>query len=178
MFEYLGQIGWIIVKMDFFLILLFFVVLLTSYFVLSKPRGLPPGPPALPFFGCVSTLQKLRSNRPHLVFHEAAKKYGNIVSIKIGRELMIILNGYDVIHQALVKQADSFSNRVNYLPAFKYLLKDGGGKQIWNLFIYYLSKGKLIHIQGRKFVKLCSLLKGVYSIRKEWISFQKDQSNS
>ena len=121
--------------MDVFLILAFLFVLLVSYGVLTKRKGLPPGPFALPFVGCLSIMKKLPTMRPHLVFYEASRKYGNIMSIKIGRELIIVLSGSDVIHQALVKQADTFSDRPTHLPGLQAFRKHGGGKHFRGLLI-------------------------------------------
>ena len=116
--------------MDLFVILVFLVVFLVSGMILSKPRGLPPGPMAWPIFGCISLLKQLSKNktRPHLVLYEAAKKYGGIMSLRLGQRQIVVLSGYDAVHEALVKHADVFSDRPTYLPITKLLIKDGGGK--------------------------------------------------
>ena len=113
--------------MDLTFILIFVVVFLVSAVVVSKPKGLPPGPISFPFLGCISIMRQFAKQRPHTVLYEAAKKYGNIMSFKLGRERIIVLSGYDTIHEALVKHSDVFSDRPFHLPAVKYLLKDGGG---------------------------------------------------
>ena len=62
-----------------------------------------------------------------MVFMNTAEKYGNVFSFRMASQLLVVLNGYDAIHQALVKQAESFSDRPNYLWLFKRALRDGRG---------------------------------------------------
>ena len=113
--------------MDIAIILIFVMVFLISAIVLTKPRGLPPGPLSFPVVGCISILRQFSCKRPHIVLYEAAKKYGNIMSFKMGREKIVVLSGYDTIHEALVKQSDVFSDRPFHLPEVWRLIKDGGG---------------------------------------------------
>lgn len=89
----------------------FFVFLLTFLLVSLCTRrrpGVPPGPLLFPVIGnlhCVATrdvTKKLASLRT---------KYGDVFSLYIGRELTIFLNGYDVIHEALMKRGFEFSCR-------------------------------------------------------------------
>ena len=49
------------------------------------------------------------------------------MSFKMGRERIVVLSGYDTIHEALVKQSDVFSDRPFHLPEVWRLIKDGGG---------------------------------------------------
>ena len=115
--------------MDILIISVFLAAFLLSGIFLSKPRGLPPGPIALPFVGSISIIRQFSKKRPHLVLYETAKKYGKVMSIQVGHRLIVVLTGYDVIHEALVKQADVFSDRPHSsIPSFKYAMKNGGGK--------------------------------------------------
>lgn len=74
-----------------------------------RPSDFPPGPPVyLPILGNMlefrpqNILQKFRSFR---------QQYGDVFSLKMGRRWWIILNGYDTLRDALVKNADVFSSR-------------------------------------------------------------------
>ncbi len=58
---------------------------------------LPPGPPSLPFVGNVLQLD---SNVLHLSLTEMAKKYGDIFSLKFGRQRVVILNKADIVRTA------------------------------------------------------------------------------
>ena len=73
-------------------------------------------------------LKQLKGRLPHIVYLEAAKKYGNIFSFKVGQERFVVLTGYEAINQALVKQADVFSDRPNWIEFLKDFYKDGIGK--------------------------------------------------
>ena len=73
-----------------------------------RPPGLPPGPgPALPVLGHVHLLEKDPRNK----FREWRKKYGDMFSFYQGPQLVVVLNGYKTIKEALVKHADAFSVR-------------------------------------------------------------------
>ncbi|KAK7497332.1 hypothetical protein BaRGS_00011376 [Batillaria attramentaria] len=73
-----------------------------------RPRGLPPGPgPALPLLGHLHLLEK--DIRP--VIEKWRRQYGDIISFYMGSQLVVVLNGYDVIKDAFVKHADAFSDR-------------------------------------------------------------------
>lgn len=41
---------------------------------------------------------------------------------------MIVLNGYEAVHEALVKHAYRFCDRPNVLPTLAAILKNGRGK--------------------------------------------------
>ena len=113
--------------MDTILLFVFVITLLLSYIALSKPRGLPPGPWSLPLLGSYFFLQKVKEKREHLSFSEAATKYGKIFYFRIGSYPIMVLQGYEAIHQALVKQGDVFSDRASFLPGFRVLPKNGKG---------------------------------------------------
>ena len=155
--------------MDLVLVLVFVLVFLVSFLFLSRQKSLPPGPISLPVIGCVQILKKLASKEPYIVFDEAAKKYGKVMSFKIGQERFVILHGYDVIYQALVKQADAFSNRPSHLPQIKSLTKDGGGKVV-RIVVMVLSGFRVFSTIFSKSLFYCTpnpLWKGINSIRKE-----------
>ena len=114
--------------MDIVLVLVFWAVLLASYLFLSRDKGLPPGPFALPLIGSYAFMKQLQCRLSHVVYLEAAKKYGNIFSFRLGQQLFVVLNGYEAVYQALVKQADVFSDRPNFLPELQQTYKEGLGK--------------------------------------------------
>ncbi|KAG7278549.1 hypothetical protein CRUP_033417, partial [Coryphaenoides rupestris] len=117
------------------------MVICTSVCVLahwwSRTRGssrrhsnIPPGPKPLPLVGnfgaflvppCVwrllakrreqTTGKTKRKKTPLLFLMEQADVYGDVFSIHIGRQLVVILNGYDVVKDALSNHAHVFSDR-------------------------------------------------------------------
>ena len=60
-------------------------------------RRMPPGPSSIPFIGNALSID---CNAPHLSMLELAKKYGNIFSIKLGSQRVVILNSCEVIKEA------------------------------------------------------------------------------
>ena len=112
--------------MDLILVLLFLVAFLVSYVFLSRDK-LPPGPLTLPFIGSYFYLKQMQHNLQHAVHLDAAKKYGKVFSFRIGHQLFVVLTGYEAVHQALVKQADQFSDRPNFMPVMQEAYKEGKG---------------------------------------------------
>ncbi|BFZ06896.1 hypothetical protein BsWGS_09935 [Bradybaena similaris] len=85
------------------------VVFLVIYlwFQRRDPR-LPPTPVRpLPIVGHLFSVAQ--DTRP--LFQEWRKRCGDIYSLYLGSALVVVLNGYDLIKEALVKKADAFSDR-------------------------------------------------------------------
>jgi len=73
-----------------------------------RPAGLPPGPGfALPLLGHLHLLDK----DPRAQFRAWRQQYGDVFSLYMGGRLVVVLNGFPVIKEALVKFADVFSDR-------------------------------------------------------------------
>ncbi|ELU10232.1 hypothetical protein CAPTEDRAFT_195878, partial [Capitella teleta] len=71
-------------------------------------RRLPPGPWGWPLVGSMFHYQDFSEGRAHGTMQE---KYGAVSSVRIGSELQIWLNSYDVIREAFVKRSSEFSHR-------------------------------------------------------------------
>nr|KAG5689227.1 hypothetical protein BaRGS_014883 [Batillaria attramentaria]KAG5689232.1 hypothetical protein BaRGS_014888 [Batillaria attramentaria] len=101
------------------------VVLLLSLLLWLYPRQsshLPPGPGfALPLLGHLHLMGK----DPLATFRKWRRQYGDIFSLYMGRQLTVVLNGHKVIKEALVKQADVFSDRPDF--GFAFLVTDQKG---------------------------------------------------
>jgi cytochrome P450 len=65
-----------------------------------------PGPPGLPLLG--NAHQLLRSTRIHLVAEEWARRYGPIVRINVGRQLIIAVADADAINEILRDRPEGF----------------------------------------------------------------------
>lgn len=90
-------------------VLIFIIVFLLICHLTWKPAGLPPGPAlTLPIVG---DLLHLVGGDPLRAFRKLRRKYGDIYSFYIGRDLTVIINGYDLIQKAAVKNAHIFSGR-------------------------------------------------------------------
>ena len=104
------------------LIMVFIGLLIVRNF--QKPAKLPPGPPGLPIVGSIPFLgSDLRSSLLKL-----SKKYGDVYHVYIGGMLVVVLNGYGTIKEALVHNADVYSGRP-WTVLGEYLTQ-GKGKQL------------------------------------------------
>ena len=63
--------------MDIALTLIFAVVFLCSFLVVSRPKSLSPGPLTLPLLGSYWFMELMRKKENHIVFADAAKNYGS-----------------------------------------------------------------------------------------------------
>ena len=94
---------------DSTVVLVLVLITLITFMVLNRrDKMIPPGPPILPIVG---NLFSMASADPLANFARLRKKYGDIYGIYVGKELNVVLNGYDVINDALVKQGTLFSRR-------------------------------------------------------------------
>ncbi|XP_010624914.1 cytochrome P450 1A1 isoform X1 [Fukomys damarensis] len=91
------------------------------------PKGLksPPGPWGWPLIGHMLTLGK----NPHLALTRLAKRYGDVLQIRIGSTPVVVLSGLDTIRQALVRQGDDFKGRPD-LYSFTFI--SGGQSMTFN----------------------------------------------
>lgn len=91
--------------------MLIFCILFAVLFLLwcsRRLRSLPPGPPfPFPLFGHLHLLEK----DPRKQFEQWRRQYGDVFSLYMGSRLVVVLNGYNVIKDALVNNADVFSDR-------------------------------------------------------------------
>ncbi|XP_046583343.1 cytochrome P450 2J6-like [Haliotis rubra] len=83
------------------------VVLVVLWLSTRRPPGLPRGPPLLPFVGNALSMD----SDPRVLYKNLRQKYGDIFSLYVFHKPLIVLNGYNVIKEAIVKNADVFSDR-------------------------------------------------------------------
>ncbi|XP_069590375.1 cytochrome P450 2K1-like isoform X2 [Ranitomeya imitator] len=83
---------------------------------------MPPGPMPLPVIG---NLNLLDLNKPHESLMQLSEKYGEVFTLHFGPKKMVILAGYKIIKEALVTQAEDFSERPT-TPLFD-ILSNGHG---------------------------------------------------
>lgn len=102
----------------------------------------PPEPPALPFVNMLPFLGK----HLHLELHQLGKKYGNIFQLRVGSKTLVVLNGLEVVKEALVKQQDTFNARADFdvfqQPPQRYFLELKSGES-WKK--HHSILGKAMH---------------------------------
>lgn len=98
-----------------FLFFAFLFLSLTAIFrwYWTIPKNLPPGPAGLPFLG--SVLDTIDVSKNHLLLQAWARKYGSLFKFYITNRLVVVLGDYECIQEALIKQAQTFSGRPDFL---------------------------------------------------------------
>lgn len=97
-----------------------------------------PGPWGIPVLGNMLSLGR---SAPHLSLTALAKKFGSIFQIRLGSRPVLVLNGYEAIQKALIKQAVVFSGRPD-LYTFE-LIKSGANSGTSLTFGNYSETWKL-----------------------------------
>ncbi|XP_060562844.1 cytochrome P450 2C23-like [Ruditapes philippinarum] len=91
----------------------FLVTFFLVYINTRRQKGVPPGPALFPIVGNLPSL----ATRDILGrLNELRKQYGDVFGLYTGSKLFVFLNGYDVIHDALIKKGSKFMFRA--LPSF------------------------------------------------------------
>uniref|UniRef100_A0A667XMB0 Uncharacterized protein n=1 Tax=Myripristis murdjan TaxID=586833 RepID=A0A667XMB0_9TELE len=97
-------------------LLLFTVLflLIADYLKTRRPSSFPPGPWALPFVGNIFTVDFNRAHKTltQVQHHRLDVKlsnctYGDVYSLRMGQTWMVVLNGFQIVKEALVTQGDS-----------------------------------------------------------------------
>ncbi|PVD29108.1 hypothetical protein C0Q70_11705 [Pomacea canaliculata] len=87
------------------------VLSLLWWFSVRRPAGAPPGPwLAVPLLGHLLLMMK---KDPLEQFAAWRRQYGDVFSLYLGSQLVVVFNGYKVIKDALVKNHNAFSDRVH-----------------------------------------------------------------
>ncbi|KAL2321643.1 hypothetical protein Fmac_026022 [Flemingia macrophylla] len=106
---------------------LFLISALTCYACLKpKAQSLPPGPPGLPIFGNLLSLDP----DLHTYFAGLAQTHGPIFKLQLGSKLGIVLTSPAVARQVLKDHDTVFANRD--VPAAGRAASYGGSDIVWN----------------------------------------------
>ncbi|XP_025098451.1 cytochrome P450 2J2-like isoform X2 [Pomacea canaliculata] len=99
------------------------VLSLLWWFSVRRPAGAPPGPwLAVPLLGHLLLLMKKDTLEQFAVWR---RQYGDVFSLYLGSRLVVVLNGYKVLKEALVNNADTFSDRPHF-PLLDFTTKSKG----------------------------------------------------
>uniref|UniRef100_UPI00398E9F11 cytochrome P450 2J2-like n=1 Tax=Pristiophorus japonicus TaxID=55135 RepID=UPI00398E9F11 len=109
--------------LDLQTLLIFLAVFLTlvSLMKVRRSSGLPPGPPMWSLAGNIFA----RSLAPHHALTELSTKYGNLLTCYTLWIPMIVLNGFEIIQEALVQNGREFAGRPHF-PLLDDLTKGQG----------------------------------------------------
>lgn len=99
-----SSIQWFFGRADTLNTLLVFVgVLCTARLAqwYQQLKSLPPGPWGLPLFGYLPFMKNVDA---HVRFGELAKKYGSIISTRLGTQLVVVLSDYKIIRETFKRE--------------------------------------------------------------------------
>ena len=95
----------------FFAFSVIFAVTWYAWIYFLKPRRttppLPPGPPAIPFFGNLLSLDP----ELHSYFADLARNYGPILTLRLGSKVAIVVSSPSLAREVLKDQDITFANR-------------------------------------------------------------------
>ncbi|XP_036378280.1 cytochrome P450 2J2-like [Megalops cyprinoides] len=112
------------------LLFLLAFLLITDFLKYRNPPNFPPGPWALPFVGNVFHID---NKQPHIYLTKLANVYGNVFSLRLGREKTVLVTGYKMVKEALVTQAETFVDRPPSPLADR--IYSGNGKSLNGIFL-------------------------------------------
>nr|XP_039258456.1 cytochrome P450 2U1-like [Styela clava] len=95
------------VSFDYFTSFVCISTFIFCFYMMKRPKRFPPGPYGLPIVGYIPFIGK----NPAATLWQMKEKYGSVMSVQMGQDDWVILNDFDIINEALVKQADKFSGR-------------------------------------------------------------------
>lgn len=117
------------------LILLVVLYLVRYYQKRQCCANIPPGPKPWPVVGnfggfLIPPMLRTRSERRQsqnavCLLRELAELYGNVYSLFVGSQLVVVLNGYEAVRDALSNHPDQFSDRPD-IPAITIMTKRKG----------------------------------------------------
>ncbi|CAN1163416.1 Cytochrome P450 83B1 [Linum perenne] len=84
------------------------ILLIFLYHYNNQAFNLPPGPPALPFIG---NLLNIDPSAPHLSLYQLSQKYGPLMTMKQGRDRILVVSSANMAHKVLKTHDHTFCSR-------------------------------------------------------------------
>ena len=90
------------------------------------------------------------TDKPEYVFGRWAKKYGNVFGFKVGERWMVVLNGQEVIKEALLNHGVEFAGRPDFYSSKKLKLKSGRFLHKSAIGLFYINQEPKLPTLNRK----------------------------
>lgn len=134
-------------------------VFLLVFWLLQKPKNLPPGPFGIPLIGCIPTLsyfvKRSGCKKPHQLFAYLAHRYGSIIGMFVTTRFIVVLNDFHSIREA-------FRNPLlNDRPKLVFLPQAQAGKFVFTSLFFILHQSS-IKSGKRKHIHLPQLYVGLW----------------
>ncbi|XP_053325042.1 cytochrome P450 2D15-like [Spea bombifrons] len=104
-------------------IIVLFIIFTSSLLLLdfmkrrkNWPR-FPPGPTSIPFLG---NMMDVDFKNPHISMSQLSKKFGNVFSLQFFWKNVVVLNGFEVMKEALINKSEDIGDRPRF-PIYKKL---------------------------------------------------------
>eukprot|EP00063_Salmo_salar_P053647 XP_014028482.1 PREDICTED: cytochrome P450 2D6-like isoform X1 [Salmo salar] len=120
-------------------VLWLFILLLFFFIRVRRPKNFPPGPRPLPILG---NLLQLDPANPLKDLERLKRRYGNVFSLYIGSRPAVVLNGLEVVREALVTRAAEYAGRPTHLM-ISHLFK-GKGSSMDPQHLFHLAASNII----------------------------------
>ncbi|XP_042318055.1 cytochrome P450 2J2-like [Sceloporus undulatus] len=108
MLSHCFDVFWEALSLQVFLVFFATFLLIADYMKRRHPKDFPPGPVPLPFLG---NLLHLDIRKPQLSVQKLAEKYGNVFSFQLGNIPIVVVNGPQLVKEALIHQGENFLDR-------------------------------------------------------------------
>ncbi|XP_065594159.1 cytochrome P450 2J2-like isoform X2 [Cyrtonyx montezumae] len=99
---------WDSISLQMLFVFLFVFLLISDHIKRRKPKNFPPGPFSLPFVGNV---QFMFASDPLAATQKITEDHGDIFSMQVGSQSFVIINGLQLMKEALVTQGENFMDR-------------------------------------------------------------------
>ncbi|OCT83135.1 cytochrome P450 2D17 [Xenopus laevis] len=104
----------------------FFLLLLDYTKRRNIAKNYPPGPPSKPFVG---NLLQVNFRNLHIGFKQLTKQYGNVMSLQVFWKPVVVLNGFEVMKEALIQKSEDIADRPK-IHMFEILGFSGNNKAV------------------------------------------------
>ena len=114
------------------LVILFLSLLSVLWRKTTRDSRYPPGPPTIPFVGNLNIVTKDMI----VEFRKLRQKYGDVFSLVMGTQTVVVVNGIDTLKELFIKHGDVVSGRPDAFVMREMAKYRGAYTDCWKRSIY------------------------------------------